>query len=130
LLDLSGEKQGDCAVVVLIIGIMMDEFVQAWADDQDRSPLEHGSQKQRDHLRTDGGGILSNARLFGFSFSVHETLERLASREDMRPKKNLEGFAQFLQANCNNIIAGRRTYTLIRPLPTGQGSFMKMAGSQ
>ena len=94
LLDLAAEKQGDRAVVVLIIGIMMDEFVQAWADDQDRSPLEHGSQKQRDHLRTDGGGgILSGARLFGFWFAVHERLERLASREDKRPKKNLEGFA-------------------------------------
>jgi hypothetical protein len=81
LLDLAGEKQSDCAVVVLIIGIMMDEFVQAWTDDQARSPLEHSCQKQRGNLRADGdGGILSSARLFGFWFSVHERLERLAGR--------------------------------------------------
>ncbi len=79
LLDLAGEKQGYRAVVVLIIGIMMNEFMQAWTDDQNRSPLEHRSQKQRDNLPTDGGGgILSSARLFGFWFAVHETLQRLA----------------------------------------------------
>jgi hypothetical protein len=71
---------------------MKDEFTQAWTDDQDRSPLEHRSQKQRDNLRPDGGGgILSSARLFSFWFPVHERLERFARRGDMRPQKNLEG---------------------------------------
>ena len=92
LLDLAGEEQCYRTVMVLIIGIMMDEFMQSWTDDQDRSPLEHRSQKQRDNLRPDGGGgILSSARLFGFWFSVHETLERFARRGGMRPKKNLKG---------------------------------------
>jgi hypothetical protein len=74
LLDLAGQKQCYRAAVVLIIGIMMDEFMQAWTDYQDRSPLEHRNQKQRDNLRSGAcGGILSDARLLGFSFSVHET---------------------------------------------------------
>jgi len=46
LLDLAGEEQCYRTVMVLIIGIMMDEFMQSWTDDQDRSPLEHRSQKQ------------------------------------------------------------------------------------
>jgi hypothetical protein len=92
LLDLAGEEQCYRTVMVLIIGIMMDDFMQAWTDDQGRSPLEHRSQKQRDNLRPDGGGgILSSAKLFGFLFSVHERLERFARRGDMRPKKNLKG---------------------------------------
>jgi hypothetical protein len=73
LLDLAGVEQCYRTVMVLIIGIMMDEFRQAWTDDQDRSPLEHRSQKQRDNLRPDGGGgILSSARLFSCWFLVHE----------------------------------------------------------
>jgi hypothetical protein len=81
LLDLAGEKQGYRAVVVLIIGVVMDEFVQAWTDDQDRSPLEQRSQKQGDNLPTDGGGgILMSARRFGIWFSVHERLERLGQQ--------------------------------------------------
>ena len=61
LLDLAGEEQCYRTVVVLIIGVMMDE-------------LEDRSQKQRDNLRPDGGGgTLSSARLFGFWFLVHET---------------------------------------------------------
>jgi hypothetical protein len=74
LLDLAGEKQGDRAVVVLIIGIMMDEFVQAWTDCQNGSPLEHRNQKQRDDLRSCAcAEIIPSARLFCFSLSVHET---------------------------------------------------------
>ncbi|MGA8660208.1 MAG: hypothetical protein WB586_29160 [Chthoniobacterales bacterium] len=77
LLDLAGQKQCYRAVVVLIVGIMMDEFMQGGTDYQDRSPLEHRSQKHRDNLRTDAcGGILSAARLFGSSLSVHETPQR------------------------------------------------------
>jgi len=74
LLDLTDQKQCYRAVVVLIIGVMMDEFMQAWTDYQDRSPLEHRNQKQSDNLRRGvRGGILSAARLFCFSLSVHET---------------------------------------------------------
>jgi hypothetical protein len=74
LLDLAGQKECYRAVMVLIICIMMDEFMQAWTDYQDRSPLEHRDQNQGDNLRTGAsGGILSDANLLGFSFSVHET---------------------------------------------------------
>jgi len=69
LLDLTGQKQCYRAVVVLIIGIMMDEFMQAWTDYQDRSPLEHRRQNQRDG---ECAGIPSGAGLLGFSLSVHE----------------------------------------------------------
>jgi hypothetical protein len=79
LLDLAAEKQCDRAVVVFIIGVVMNEFVQAWTDDQDGSPLDHRGQKQRDNLRTDrGGGTLSNAGLFGFWLLIHETFARSA----------------------------------------------------
>ena len=72
LLDLTDQKQCYRAVVVLIIGVMMDEFMQAWTDYQDRSPLEHRNQKQSDNLRRGvRGGILSATRLLGFSLSVH-----------------------------------------------------------
>ena len=54
MLDLASQKQCYRAVVVLIISIMMNEFMQVWTDDQDHSPLEHHSQKQRDNL--DGAG--------------------------------------------------------------------------
>ena len=111
LLDLAAEKQGDRAVVVLIIGIMMDEFVQAWADDQDRSPLEHGSQKQRDHLRTDeGGGILSGARLFGFWFAVHERLQRLASREERGRRRILKGSLDYCNIIATILLQGEELY--------------------
>jgi hypothetical protein len=91
LLDLAGEEQCYRTVMVLIIGVMMDEFMQAWTDDQDRSPLEHRSQKQRDKLRPDGGGGILSSAMFSFWFPVHERLERFARRGDMRPWKNLEG---------------------------------------
>jgi hypothetical protein len=131
LLDLAAEKQGDRAVVVLIIGIMMNEFVQAWADDQDCSPLEHGSQKQRDHLRTDeGGGILSGARLFGFWFAVHERLERLASREERGRRRILKGSLDYCKLIATILLQGEESITSIWPLPAGQGSFMQMARSQ
>jgi hypothetical protein len=49
--------------VVLLIGIMMDEFMQLWTDCQDRRPLEHRSQKQGGRLRADGRArILAGAR--------------------------------------------------------------------
>lgn len=76
LLDLTGQKQCYRAVVVLIIGIMMDEFMQAWTDYQDRSPLEHRNQKQGNDLRNGAcGEILSDARLLVFWFSIHECLD-------------------------------------------------------
>ena len=54
---------------LLIICIMMDEFMQAWTDYQDRSPLEHRDQNQGDNLRTGApGGILSDANLLLFVF--------------------------------------------------------------
>jgi hypothetical protein len=46
LVDLAAEKQGDRAIVVFIIGVVMNEFVQAWIDDQDPGPLEHPGQKR------------------------------------------------------------------------------------
>jgi hypothetical protein len=55
LLDLPGEKQRYGTVVVLIIGIMMDELMQARADRQYRRPLEHRDQKQRHNPGTGGG---------------------------------------------------------------------------
>ena len=55
LVDLAGEKQRCGTVVVLIIGIMMDELVQAGADCQHRGPLEHRYQKQRNNSGTGGG---------------------------------------------------------------------------
>jgi hypothetical protein len=61
LLDSAGQEQCYRTVVVLIIGIVMNEFVEGWTDDQDRNPLEHGSQKQRDNLRSQGGGRISRA---------------------------------------------------------------------
>ena len=74
LFDLSGQKQCYRAVVVLIIGIMMNEFMQARADCQNGSPLEHRNQKQRDDLRSCAcAEIIPSARLFCFSLSVHET---------------------------------------------------------
>ena len=74
LLNLAGQKQGYRAIVVLIIGILMDEFMQTWTDDQNRCPLEQRKQKQRDNLRSGAGGrILSEARRLGFSLSVHDT---------------------------------------------------------
>jgi hypothetical protein len=74
LLNLAGQKQGYRAIVVLIIGILMNEFMQTWTDDQNRCPLEQREQKQRDNLRSDAGGrIFSEARRLGFSLSVHET---------------------------------------------------------
>ena len=51
LLDLTGQKQCYRAVVVLIIGIMMDEFMQAWTDYKNGSPLDCRNQKQRHDLR-------------------------------------------------------------------------------
>ena len=76
LLDLTGQKQCYRAVVVLIIGIMMDEFMQAWTDYQDRGPLEHRNQKQGNDLRNGAcGEILSDARLLVFWFSIHECLD-------------------------------------------------------
>ena len=73
LLDLAGQKQCYRAVVVLIIGVMMDEFMQAWTDYQDRSPLEHRNQKQSDNLRRGVRGEFLGSRLLGFSLSVHWT---------------------------------------------------------
>ena len=74
LLSLAGQKEGHRAIVVLIIGILVDEFMQTWTDDQNRCPLEERKQKQRDHLRSGAGGrILSEARQLGFSLSVHDT---------------------------------------------------------
>jgi hypothetical protein len=74
LLDLTGQKESYRTVMVLIIGIMMDEFMQVWTDYQNRSPLEHHNQKQRDNLRSGASRkILSDANLSGCSFSVHET---------------------------------------------------------
>ena len=74
LLNLAGQKQGYRAIVVLIIGILMDEFMQTRTDGQNRCPLEQHQQKQRDNLRTDAGGrILVEARRWGFSLSVQET---------------------------------------------------------
>jgi hypothetical protein len=55
LLGLPGEKQRDGTVVVLIIGITMDELVQGRADRQHRGPLEHRCQKQRNNPGTGGG---------------------------------------------------------------------------
>jgi hypothetical protein len=44
-------------------------LVQAWIDSQDRSPLEHGGQKQRDNLLTDRGrSMLSKTRRLAFGF--------------------------------------------------------------
>ena len=45
LLDLPGQKQGDCAIVMLIVGIMMDQFMDAGANREDRGPLEHRRQE-------------------------------------------------------------------------------------
>jgi hypothetical protein len=74
LLDLAGQKHCYHAVVVLIIGIMMYQFMQTWTDYQSRSPLEHRNQKQRDDPRSGGcAEIPSGVGVFGFSFSVHET---------------------------------------------------------
>jgi hypothetical protein len=74
VLDLTGQKESYRTVVVLIVGIMMDEFMQVWTNYQNRSPLDHGNQKQRGNLRSgESRKILSNADLFGSSFSVHET---------------------------------------------------------
>jgi hypothetical protein len=70
LRNLAGQKQGYRAVVVLIIGILMDEFMQTWTDDEKRSPLEQRKQKQRDNLRSGAGGrILSEGQAVGlFAF--------------------------------------------------------------
>ena len=74
LLDLTGQKQRYRAVVVLIIGIMMDEFMQAWTNYQDRGPLEHRNQSQGNDLPNNAcGEILSDARLLVFWSSIHET---------------------------------------------------------
>ena len=73
LLDLSGEKQRHRAVVMLIIGIVMDELVHAGTDREHCSPLEHRSQEQCNDCRARGGiGNLSGHRLSGFPFSNHE----------------------------------------------------------
>jgi hypothetical protein len=74
LLNLAGQKQGYRAIVVLIIGILVDEFMQTWTDDQNSCPLEQRKQKQRDNLRGSAGSrILSEAWRTGFFLSVHET---------------------------------------------------------
>src|SRR5712691_1363689 len=73
LLDLSGEKQRYRAVVVLIIGVVMDEFMHAWTDREHCSPLKHRSQEQSNNCGARGGiGDLSGYRLSGFPFSNHE----------------------------------------------------------
>src|ERR1700680_3012128 len=54
LLDLAGQEQCYDAVVMLIVCIMMDKLMQAWTDCQDRSPLKHRHQKQRDNLLSGG----------------------------------------------------------------------------
>jgi hypothetical protein len=75
LLDLTGQKQCYRAVVVLIIGIMMDEFMQIWKDYQNGGPLHHRNQKQRHDLPNSGSAkTLSGAGPLGFSFSIHEAL--------------------------------------------------------
>lgn len=73
LLDLSGKKQSHCAVVMLIIGVVMDELVHAGTDREHGSPLEHRSQEQGNNCCARRGiGNLSGHRLSGFPFSNHE----------------------------------------------------------
>jgi hypothetical protein len=77
--------------------IMMNEFMQVWTDDQDHSPLEHHSQKQRDNLDSDAsGGIRPSSSLFGLLLSVHETLQK----GNKKPRCNLS-VRLLLQDNCN-----------------------------
>ena len=74
LLDLARQKQCYGAVVVLIICIMMDELVQAWTGSQDRSPLEHRRQKQRDGLVSGGSnGMHPRAGPLGAVFPEYDT---------------------------------------------------------
>jgi hypothetical protein len=62
LLDLAGQEQCYDAVVMIIVCIMMDKLMQAWTDCQDRSPLKHRHQKQRDNLLSGGpNGVHSGA---------------------------------------------------------------------
>ena len=49
LLDLPREKEGDRAIVMFVVCIMVDELMQRRTDSEQRSPLEHRSQEQRDH---------------------------------------------------------------------------------
>jgi hypothetical protein len=78
LLNLPGEKQRYGAIVVLIIGIRVDEFVQARTDRQHRGPLEDRYQKQSDDLCTAGSDRnLLGGRLLGFPVTIHEMPQRL-----------------------------------------------------
>jgi hypothetical protein len=45
LLNLPGQKQGDRAIVMLIVGVVMDQFMDAGANREDRGPLEHRCQE-------------------------------------------------------------------------------------
>jgi hypothetical protein len=59
--------------VMFIVGVMMDEFVQARTDRQYRGPLEHGCQKYGSNgcLRGDSGRLPSKG-LLGSPVLVHE----------------------------------------------------------
>ena len=80
LLDLSGEEQRDCAIVVLVIRVMMDEFVYAWTDREYRGPLKHRGQEQSDKgCSGRNARDLAMARLLSFLISVHGSAASAAS---------------------------------------------------
>jgi hypothetical protein len=58
--------------VVLVIRVVMDEFMQTWTGRQNRSPMKHGDQRQRDDLPGAGCGILPETGLPSVRLSVHE----------------------------------------------------------
>jgi hypothetical protein len=45
LFYLPSEKQRHCAVMMLVVSVMMDEFVQARTGRENCGPLEHRSQE-------------------------------------------------------------------------------------
>jgi hypothetical protein len=74
LLNLSGKKLSDGAVMVFVIGIMMDEFVNARANGEHCSPLQHYCDEESDDRVSGRAGMFPDHRL-PFPFLIHENLE-------------------------------------------------------
>jgi hypothetical protein len=71
LLNLPREKLSDGAVMMLVIGVMMDEFVNARTNGEHGGPLEHRCKKESDNSDAPGSiGIFPDYRLF-FLFPAH-----------------------------------------------------------
>jgi hypothetical protein len=72
LLDLPREKQSHCAIMMLIVRVMMDELVNAWANSEHSGPLEHRPKEQsNNHCSRGRIGNLPGHRLLHFPFPLH-----------------------------------------------------------